>query len=224
MRQLVRLGLAVFWVVISPLVSSATVIGACETDLPGVCTKSVDINPAGTQFTIVLTNTSDSANGGFITADAFSLPGDLGATLATTGTSFTLVSGAVKVAPINIDREFLLTTDSSPNPNNSFEGGGNPNSGIAAGSTLIFVFDITGGTLTDSLDNELSILNSQVIRFRGFADGGSDKDTITSSATPVPEAASFILFATGLVALCYILSRFNVGTRSSRDAQPRMDA
>ena len=224
MRQLVRLGVTIFCVLVSPLVSRATVIGVCETDLPGLCTKSVDINAAGTQFTIVLTNTSAVANGGFITADAFSLPGTLGATLATTGTSFTLVSGAVKVAPINIDREFLLTTDPSPDPNNSFEGGGSPNSGIGAGSTLTFVLDITGGTLTDSLANELSILNSQVIRFRGFEDGGSDKDTITPSATPVPEATSFILFATGLVALCYILSRFNVGTRASHDAQPRMDA
>jgi hypothetical protein len=223
MRQLVRLGLAILCVLISPLVSSAIVIGACETDLPGLCTKSVDINPAGTQFTIVLTNTSASANGGFITADAFSLPGDLGATLATTGTSFALVSGAVKVAPINIDREFLLTSDPSPDPNNSFEGGGNPNSGIAAGSTLTFVLDITGGTLTDSLANELSILNSQVIRFRGFGDGGSDKDII-SSPSPVPETASFILFGTGLVALCYILSRFNVCTRASRDEQPPRDA
>ena len=116
MRQLVRLGMAMFCVLISPIISSATVIGACEIDLPGLCTKSVDINSGGTQFTIVLTNTSAPANGGFITADAFSLPGTLGATLATTGTSFTLVSGAVKVAPINIDREFLLTTDPSPDP------------------------------------------------------------------------------------------------------------
>jgi hypothetical protein len=157
----------------------------------------VDINAAGTQFTIVLTNTSPIANGGYITADAFDLPGSLGAILVSpTNTAFTLISGAIKVEPITPTREFLLTTDPSPDPNNSFEGGGNPNTGIAAGSTLTFVFDITGGILTDNLTNELLILNSQVIRFRGFGDGTSDKDIVL--AAKIPEAASFLLLGTGL--------------------------
>ena len=199
-RKLILISAGILTLLCSPLVSGATVIGACDAELPGSCTTSVDINPTGTQFTIVLTNTSSLANGGFITGDAFDLPGTLGAILVSpTNSGFTLISGAIKVVPITPTREFLLTTDPSPDPNNSFEGGGNPNTGIAAGSTLTFVFDITGGTLTDSFINESFILNSQVIRFRGFSDGGSDKDIMLLAT--VPEAASFLLFATGLVVL-----------------------
>ena len=199
-RKLILISAGILTLLCSPLVSKATVIGACDADLSGSCITSVDINSAGTQFTIVLTNTSAPANSGFITADAFDLPGTLGAILVSpTNSGFTLISGAIKVVPITPTREFLLTTDPSPDSNNSFEGGGNPNTGIAAGSTLTFVFDITGGTLTDSSINESFILNSQVIRFRGFSDGGSDKDIVLLAT--VPEAASFLLFATGLVVL-----------------------
>jgi hypothetical protein len=201
----VQLGLAILSFLLLPVASSATVIGACETDMPGLCTKSVDINPAGTQFTIVLTNTSPSANGGFITADVFNLPGTLSATLAsTTNSSFTLLAGDIKVVPVTPVREFLLTTDPSPNANNSFEGGASPNGGIAAGSSATFLLNITGGTLTDTLANESSIFTSQVIRFRGFSDGGSDKDLtilVTAGPTPVPEAASFFLLGAGLIAV-----------------------
>ena len=186
--------------------SRATVIGACDIDLPGLCTTSVDINATGTQLTIVLTNTSPTVNGGFITGDAFDLPGTLGVTLVSpTNSSFTLISGDIKVEPITPAREFLLTTDPSPDPNNSFEGGGNPNTGIAAGSTLTFIFDITGGTLTDSFINESFILNSQVIRFRGFGDGTSDKDIVL--AAKIPEAASFLLLGTGLAVFVIRKSR-----------------
>jgi hypothetical protein len=203
---MVFLAAVILTLMTTPQVSHATVIGVCDTDHAGSCTISVDINPTGTQFTLVLTNTSPSANGGFITGVAFDLPGALSAALVNpTDFAFTLISGAIKVVPITPTREFLLTTDPSPDANNSFEGGGNPQTGIAAGSTLTFIFAITGGLLTDNFVNESFILNSQVVRFRGFGDGGSDKDIALqlspsfAAIAAIPEAASFLLFGSGLM-------------------------
>jgi len=59
--------------VLSAGLSQATTIGACDSDLPGLCTKSVTLS--GNTLTITLTNTSPTANGGYITADAFDLAG-----------------------------------------------------------------------------------------------------------------------------------------------------
>ena len=209
MRQLVRLGVSIVFLLASPVIGSATVIGACNTKLPELCTQSVDINPTGTQFTIVLSNTS-TGKGGYITADAFSLPGTLGASLVSaTNTSFTLISGDIKVAPVTPVRELLLTIDPTPNAKSSFQGGGSPKSGIAAGSTVTFVFNITGGTLADTFANESIIFASQVTRMRGsshrrsdnalallatpgFVVNGDTPNSVTSSTAPVPQGDSLL--------------------------------
>ena len=211
MRHLVRLAILVIAILVAPLISSATVVGACKTKLAALCTQSVDINPAGTQFTIVLTNTSLS----LITADAFSLPGTLGASLlSATNPAFRLISGDMKVVPVTPFREFLLTIDPRPNAKNSFEGGGSPKSGIAAGSTETFIFNIIGGTLADTFANESSIFDSQVIRSRGSSQGDSEQDLAlfiahdtvapghdTPRPKPVAEAASSLALANSLSAV-----------------------
>jgi hypothetical protein len=46
---------------------------------------------------------------------------------------------------------------------------------------------------------ELSVFNSEVVRFRGFTDGSSDKDLTTR--TTVPEPASLLLLGSGLAAI-----------------------
>ena len=180
MKHLVRL-VVVVALFTPPFVSHATVIGSCNTKVPALCTQSVDINASGTQFTITLTN---SGKGGYITADAFSLPGTLGASLvSTTNPSFALISGDIKVVPVTPAREFLLTIDPTPNAKSSFQGGGSPKSGIAPGSTVTFVFNITGGTLADTFTNESSIFGSQVTRLRGSGHRRGD-DAVAPAATP----------------------------------------
>ena len=94
-----------------PSVCHAIITGLCETDLPGLCSKSLDINASGSQITIVLSNTSPASNSGFITADAFNMPGNLGLTLAsTTNANFQLSAGSIAVRPFP-NTEFLLSAD-----------------------------------------------------------------------------------------------------------------
>jgi hypothetical protein len=96
----------------------------------------------------------------------------------------------------------------SGNPNVGFEGGGNPNTGLAPGSTGTFVFDLAGSnlnTLNDSsFVNALSDGSSGagqgtqffVARFRGLADGGSDK---VPAAIPEPSTYAMLLAGLGLL-------------------------
>lgn len=80
----------------------------------------------------------------------------------------------------------------------SFEGGGPAASGLAIGASATFVWTITAsdaGSLT-----ELSFINagnqpSLVVRFRGLADGGSDK----VPGTLVPSPGSLALVGAGLL-------------------------
>src|SRR5687768_8593736 len=145
--------------VLSAGVSNAVSTGACDSDLPGLCTKSVDLT--SNTLTITLENTSPTLNGGYITADAFDLLGAATITaFSSTDADFTLFpappsgGGTVSVSPFG-DREFVIGLD------NTFLGGGSPTAGIASGSSATFTLTLGGDY---SLVTVQSVFDSQVVR------------------------------------------------------------
>lgn len=145
-------------------------------------------------LTISLTNTSDLDNGGFITAFLFNMDSsDAVASLSSATYDFDQATGnGLNGSP------FGDPYDAGAGINGSFEGGGNPNQGIAIGDTGLFTFDISASDASSL--SALSFMTGAydfnfLVRFRGFEDGGSDK----VPAAPAPGALA-LLGAAGLVA------------------------
>ncbi len=184
------LALAIFGtLVLSHGTAKADMVGTCAPDSPGQC--AVTVNITGNVVTITISNTSPPANGGFVTAAAFNLAaGTTVNNFTTTNANFNLFGPSPtgwtgNVAPDGTRTHLISATG------NDYNGGGNPSGGTPPGSSVTFT--LTLASLNGN--TEASIFNSMLIRERGFQDGGSDKDPLTS----VPEPASMLLLGTGLL-------------------------
>lgn len=175
------------------------------------------------KLVIEITNTSPLANGGFITGIAFNAPGDgFNSVLLFTDSELKTLLGepdfedSVSASPFGkFDLAASLTS--------GFNGSGNPNPGIGVGQTGNFTFSFTGAGLdTWTTSDFLSAFNSGgspgydpaffLVRFRGFADGGSDKvpgvfvpdprddDDVVEHA---PEPSSLLLWSLAGAALVF---------------------
>ncbi|MCE2884081.1 MAG: hypothetical protein LW806_04145 [Planctomycetaceae bacterium] len=138
------------------------------------------------QLSVELTNTSPIGNSGWLTAFAFNVVDGVSLSLAPGSTWNFLVNPAG--SPYG-DFDFGASTSES------WEGGGPPSNGIAIGSTLTTVFTVTANasvlaTLTDSSFLDDSGGHAFVARFRGFADGNSDK--VTGVVVPAPGALAML--------------------------------
>jgi hypothetical protein len=164
-------------------------------------------------LTVSLTNTTPTANGGFLTAFVLNNPSNeiTGISLTSAPANFGLIgtapftNGTINGSPYG---QFAFGASTG----GSFQGGGSPSGGLAVGSTGTFVFALTGtglNSLTEaSFDNTSSIGSGDgqghqffVARFRGLEHDGSDK--VPGMASAVPEPSSFALMgiagAVGLV-------------------------
>jgi len=123
-------------------------------------------------LTVTLTNTSPTANEGWLTAFAFNVV-DGGSVAYSTGPS-----GWAGI--VNASGSPFGMFDHGASTSASWEGGGSPSAGIAIGQTASATFLVTASApvlagLTDESFFDDSNGYAFVARFRGFADGNSDK-------------------------------------------------
>ncbi|OLD95874.1 MAG: hypothetical protein AUG80_15710 [Candidatus Rokubacteria bacterium 13_1_20CM_4_68_9] len=204
---------------LAPDVSQATLTGTCgpltsEPTQVGFCQTSLTIS--GSWLTISFTNTSPAANAGYIVADAFNLPSGVAATLfSTTDPDFdTFLEGDVKTRPFGHRTDIVSL---GGNLNTAFtRAGGSPLGGIAVGQTAQVVFSLSnaGVNETDSNAgvNETDVFNSELVRFKGFSNGKSDKtgvelDGPNGPPAAVPEPMTLLLVGPGMAGLVWLRAR-----------------
>lgn len=173
-------------------------------------------------ITVMLTNTSSAANGGFITAFAFNDPGtasggDINNVIGFTATD---PDGAGPGQPFGLrgGPTFANSINASPfgdfdigaSSGGTFQGGGPPSRGIGVGESATFTFNVTGTNLLNlsqaSLESALSDGSGGrsaflVVRFRGFENGGSDKVPAMPDVAPVPEPGTITMALIGSIPL-----------------------
>lgn len=144
------------------------------------------------KLTIAITNTTPTALGGFLTAMVFNAPASVSA--------LTLFSGPVNFSLLsNVSASPYGTYQYGASTSSSFEGGGSPSRGLAVGATGTFVFNVTASNAASLTASSFLIGGDDafVVRFRGFANGGSDK--VPGTLVPTPGSAALLGLA-GVVA------------------------
>jgi len=151
---------------------------------------------AGT-LAVTLTNTTPGAIGGFITAFMFRPPPELGAFGSSlTASDFPLM---VNVPAGTNGSPFPGTWIGGAGLAGSWLAGGQPQDGIGIGQTGSFSFSITGANASmltsDSFVSGSLVSDAYafVVRFRGMAEGGSDK--VPANQLPAPGAVALLALA-----------------------------
>ncbi len=138
---------------------------------------------------------------------AFNLPAGVAATLfSTTDPDFdAFLAGNVRTSPSG-HRIDLVSLGG--NLNTAFTGaGGSPLGGIAVGQTAQFVFSLSNAGV-----NETDVFNSELVRFKGFSNGKSDKtgvelDGPNGPPAAVPEPMTLLLVGPGMAGLVWLRAR-----------------
>jgi len=226
MRKTFLLGAALAAATLAPAVARAVPVPISGTGTLGSFSGSFDFtasNDTSGVVDIVLNN--DSATAGFITGFLFNIPAgaDVSSALfSSSNANFGLLGATTGEVP---DASFNNGENGAPNgqfdigasTGSSYEGQGAPNLGIPIGASPLnqatFQFTLTGtgftGLTAASFLSTLSVppgdgdgLEGFVVRFRGFADGGSDKvPNGGGGGTPVPEPGTAMLIGLGLASL-----------------------
>lgn len=135
----------------------------------GAFTGSISYVP-GT-LVVTLTNEMSSNLDGKITGFAFNIGGNALASLSLASHPFADLGPSPSAPPFG-------TFEGGAGLNGDWSGGGSPAPGIARGQTGTFTFNVTGpgaAGLTASSFIGAAPTVDFVVRFRGFANGGSDK-------------------------------------------------
>lgn len=173
------------------LINIGSEIAASEHSL-GHFTGTLNYLPSGANAAtviITITNTTPVANGGYITALALWSTSNAGggsmSFVSSSDGAFGGLSGPVNGPPFG-DYATGASTGGG------WTGGGSPSQGLAIGESATFTFSVTGTGVGLFSASHFAGLNSGewdlVVRFRGFANGGSDK----VPANPTPGAAGLL--------------------------------
>lgn len=192
------------------VMACGTIAGADIINIQGLSSRSTEglgdfsgrieynyLSGSSGQLLINLTNTSPVENGGYITALIFNIGAPQRSGTDTAVLQFASFPALVNIAGPGINGAPFGRFDAGAGIGGQFEGGGNPTPGIGVGQSGLFEF-LVNSPYANVLSAE-SFINGPnefdfVVRFRGFADEGSDK-------VPVPVPGSVALLGLGAVAM-----------------------
>ena len=176
---------------------------ALSTDFLGEFTGTLDyvfLGGNNGKLDVTLTNTTPVAIGGFLTAFMFRPPPELGTFVsALTASTF---AGMTNIPAGTSGSPFEGPWIGGAGVQGSWLAGGAPGQGIGVGQTGSFSFAITGANASmlssDSFVSGSAVSDAYafVVRFRGMAEGGSDK--VPANQLPAPGAIA-LLGLTGAV-------------------------
>lgn len=171
-------------------------------------------------LTVQLRNTTSESNEGYITALAFLLPSEqitVQSMFSTTDAFKLLLDDGKNLATPPFDKApFDLDFDFGASIGQKWLSGGKPQRGIEVGSTETFTFNLTGSGLALLSLSDFTATNNvfTAVRFMGFEDGGSDKVLGVAAGAQVPEPATFLLFASGMLGYALLKRRSHSPLRS----------